>query len=302
MADVASVMAIIISIIAILIAIGAVIFAFVKEPSTPPQGPSGSTGPTGPSKGPIGPKGDTGSTGPTGLRGLQGIQGIQGTQGIQGLTGPTGPRGLEGIQGIQGIQGTQGNTGSTGPTGLIGLQGTQGIQGNTGPTGPVFTNIFGWAVRNQAADVFKIPKYVNPESLTSVDLDRLGDFNGAGWSISNGGLRVPITGKYYVSYNITTEILAKEGKNLPINFGVSLNSVSSIISGSQLVTKFHTDVHTVTQGVDFYVTLNAGSVIYVIATVDEENYAAIPSSTKCNDKPCVLGPVTTCNLIAELVL
>jgi hypothetical protein len=288
MADIATVMAIIISIVAILIAIGAIILAYVRPGPSGAQGnkgPSGSTGPTGPSQGPKGDTGYTGPTGHTGPRGLQGIQGVIGPKGDTGYTGSTGPRGIQGIQGAQGIQGIMGPT------------------GYTGPTGPKQSRIYGWGVRDKTVDEMIIPKYVNPESLKAVELDRVGNSSGSGWDIVNGGLKIPLEGLYYISYNITITMLAREGNNHPINFGVALDKPSNIINGSQLVTEFHTDVHTVTQGISFYAEIGQESILYVIACAgDDVKYAAIPSSTICKGKPYVLGPVVTCNLIAELII
>lgn len=99
-------------------------------------------------------------------------------------------------------------------------------------------------------------------------------------------------------------MMATSGQNYPINFGVALNTFDNIIAGSRFVTEFHTDDHELTQTFNFYANLNVGDTIWVIACAGTDgSYAVIPSNTvDLHGNPYVLGNVTTCSIVAELIM
>lgn len=207
--------------------------------------------------------------------------------------------------GPAGPAGPKGTPGSTGPTGP-----SQGPKGDTGPTGPrgatgssSGSNSLAWILRSGVTGNTVIPQFVNLQTLQPVTCDRVGFSRGSGWELDRGGLKVPSTGTYYVTYSCTIAMIATSGENFPINFGVALNSFGNIIAGSRFVTEFHTDDHELTQTFNFYVNLNAGDTIWVIACAGSDvSYAVIPSNTvDLHGNAYVLGPVTTCSITAELL-
>jgi len=268
MADTTTVIAIVISIIAILIAIGAIVFTLTRTTQQGPIGPQGSTGTTG-ATGPTGPsQGPTGPTGPS-----------------QGPTGPTGERG------------TQGNTGALGPVGPTGERGIQGVTGETGPTGPRNIVSIGWAARRTTANTMNITSAINPVRLDTLILG-----SDLGYGLSEGGLRVPVTGRYRITYSCTISIVATSGSNYPINIAL-VTQTNIVVPGTNMVVEFHTDVHEVTQGITVFSDLSVNDILVVAAvTGTNNNYAVIPSSTvNMSGNPYPFGSVATCSIIAELI-
>lgn len=275
MADPITTLAITLAIIAVLLAIGAIILAYVRPGPAGPQGTpgnSGVTGPTGPSQGP------TGNTGPTGQTGSQ------------GNIGPTGPTGPQGIQGF---------IGNTGPNGIQGVTGSIGV---TGPTGPRSLNPLAHAIRFTQANNYIIPQFFNFDSLVPVTFDLIPYTQGTGWALNNGGLRIPYTGTYKITYSCMLSMIQSSGTNSPINFALAINAFNNLMVASKMVAEFHTDVHELSQQLTIYQNLNAGDTLWVIASSVGLNVAVVPSSVyDSTGNAYSLGNVTTCDIIVELL-
>ncbi|MCY7695335.1 collagen-like protein, partial [Bacillus altitudinis] len=197
---------------------------------TGPTGATGSTGVTGPT-GATGPTGVTGPTGATGPTGVTGPTGATGSTGVTGATGSTGPTGATGSTGV---------TGSTGPTGVTGLT---GATGDTGPTGTSLTTNSMYASNTSGSTVLVVL------GGTAVTLPNNQSLDGFTVSGGNTVFTVPVSGRYFITYQINTNASLLAGARV-INNGTPI--AGSILSPA---------LSTSTYNVSLVTTLAAGNQI-----------------------------------------
>ena len=202
-----------------------------QQGSVGTQGFQGSQGFQG-QQGFIGLQGIQGFQGQQGFIGLQGIQGFQGqqgsvgNQGSQGFQGQQGFIGLQGIQGIQGIQGFQGFQGQQGQQGSVGTQGFQGDQGFQGFQGRGVTPTYVTAYRDgSSSGAISLGTTTTTVPLVSTSIAAA---SSGSWSISGGGLVVPVAGVYEIYYNLMVT-----GMSTSANVSATLVQGLSNISASQ---------------------------------------------------------------------
>ncbi|MFE0613042.1 BclA C-terminal domain-containing protein, partial [Bacillus altitudinis] len=207
--------------------------------STGVTGPTGSTGSTGPT----GVTGATGSTGSTGVTGPTGATGATGPTGVTGPTGATGPTGVTGSTGATGSTGVTGPTGATGSTGVTGPTGSTGPTGATGPTGTSFTTNSMYASNTSGSTVLVVL------GGTAVTLPNNQSLDGFTVSGGNTVFTVPVSGRYFITYQVNTSAALLAGTRV-INNGTP-------IAGSILTPALSTS----TYNVSLITTLAAGNQI-----------------------------------------
>lgn len=185
-----------------------------------PPGPQGPQGPAGPA-GPQGAAGPAGPQGPAGVVGPQGPAGPQGPTGPAGLVGATGPAGLAGV------------TGATGPTGSAGIEGLAGPTGPTGPAGPA--GVAGEVVTANSMSASNtssvtIGVILGGTSVPLPDAQNLDAFTANG---SNTSFTVPVTGRYYITYNIDLTLALAVGSRITVNGNPLAGSEVQPLLGTQ---------------------------------------------------------------------
>ncbi|MFI8626259.1 collagen-like protein, partial [Bacillus altitudinis] len=218
---------------------------------TGPTGATGSTGVTGPTgaTGSTGITGPTGATGSTGVTGATGATGSTGVTGATGSTGPTGATGSTGVTGPTGATGTTGATGSTGVTGATGATGPTGVTGSTGatgdtgPTGTSLTTNSMYASNTSGNTVLVVL------GGTAVTLPNNQSLDGFTVSGGNTVFTVPVSGRYFITYQVNTSAALLAGTRV-INNGTP-------IAGSILTPALSTS----TYNVSLITTLAAGNQI-----------------------------------------
>lgn len=225
------------------------------EGPTGPVGPAGTFGPPGKigATGPAGAKGPEGTNGANGINGQNGAPGPVGPTGAVGPRGPTGPTGTSGTDGADGVQGPQGPVGATGATGPTGPTGPTGLTGATGPTGATGAaggdgtslDFAQFVTKTAQANIAAaaaggVGGVVN---LALIGPDAYGDFG-----LSGGGVEVPSTGDYQITYSVNPSgaallTLAANGTLIPntafgdsISFGVIFGNVIVSLDAGDVVT------------------------------------------------------------------
>ncbi len=157
------------------------------------------------------------------------MQGALDASPMQGPTGPTGPTGPQGPAGPAG-----GPAGPAGATGAAGADGATGPAGPTGPTGPNVTATSAYAASSRG-DVVSVILGGTPVPLPDNQLLSPGiTVNGA-----NDTFTVNETGRYQISYKITTATPLIGGSRLMIN-GAPNNA--SDIAPSLSLNRFASDI------------------------------------------------------------
>ncbi|MEK4335216.1 BclA C-terminal domain-containing protein [Bacillus sp. FSL K6-1106] len=190
--------------------------------------------------------GPTGATGPTGVTGATGATGATGPTGVTGSTGVTGPTGATGSTGVTGPTGATGSTGVTGPTGATGptgVTGSTGATGDTGPTGTSLTTNSMYASNTSGSTVLVVL------GGTAVTLPNNQSLDGFTVSGGNTVFTVPVSGRYFITYQVNTSAALLAGTRV-INNGTP-------IAGSILTPALSTS----TYNVSLITTLAAGNQI-----------------------------------------
>ncbi|KML62004.1 hypothetical protein VL19_08380, partial [Bacillus stratosphericus] len=185
----------------------------------------------------------TGATGSTGSTGLTGATGSTGSTGPTGVTGPTGATGSTGITGPTGATGSTGATGTTGATGPTGVTGPTGATGDTGPTGTSLTTNSMYASNTSGSTVLVVL------GGTAVTLPNNQSLDGFTVSGGNTVFTVPVSGRYFITYQVNTNAALLAGTRV-INNGTP-------IAGSILTPALSTS----TYNVSLITTLAAGNQI-----------------------------------------
>ena len=220
------------------------------------DGNTGATGVTG-NTGATGVNGAQGNTGVTGATGVTGNTGATGAQGITGVTGVTGNTGATGVQGNTGATGAQGNTGVTGATGVTGntgVTGATGAQGNTGATGATGST----GATGIVYDVTLISSSVFTINNTGNVTISLNSSSSGSWVLSSGGVIVPTSGMYIISYSFMVSMPT----NTEISGGLFQNNTiisNTIFTKSNFATVSSPDIYTI-QGT-LTVNLTSGQIL-----------------------------------------
>ncbi|MEH7762822.1 collagen-like protein, partial [Bacillus pumilus] len=151
-----------------------------------------------------------------------------------GLTGVTGPTGSTGSTGV---------TGSTGSTGLTGVTGATGSTGITGPTGTIVTANSMYASNTSGSTVLVVL------GGTAVSLPNNQSLDGFTASGGNTIFTVPVSGRYFITYQVNT--------NAALLAGTRLVNSGSAIPGSILTPALSAS----TYNVSLITTLAAGNQI-----------------------------------------
>jgi len=169
-----------------------------------------------------------------------------------------------------------------GPAGPTGATGATGASGTTRSVNPI-----GWMTRTNQ------PELEIPDTITTVILDKVDNYNGATWTLNtNGEAIVPFDGTYKITYSCTVDVIQSSGDNYPVFFTLNNNGQ---VSGSQYIVEFHTDIHEVTQGLTVIANLTAGSTIFIQTQGGTAGRYAIPASTTD------FGQIPTASLLIELI-
>lgn len=136
--------------------------------------------------------------------------------------GPTGPTGETGA------------TGPTGVTGITGVTGATGVTGVTGPTGPIVTANSMYASNTTGSTILVI---LGGTLIPLPSNQSLGTFtvNGA-----NTVFTVPVTGRYYLTYQINPTASLLAGSRLLLNGSTPIPS--SIITPALSISSYNNDV------------------------------------------------------------
>nr|WP_235701334.1 hypothetical protein [Bacillus altitudinis] len=172
-----------------------------------------------------------------------GITGPTGATGSTGVTGPTGATGSTGITGPTGATGSTGATGTTGATGPTGVTGPTGATGATGPTGTSLTTNSMYASNTSGSTVLVVL------GGTAVTLPNNQSLDGFTVSGGNTVFTVPVSGRYFITYQVNTSAALLAGTRV-INNGTP-------IAGSILTPALSTS----TYNVSLITTLAAGNQI-----------------------------------------
>ncbi|WP_437435419.1 BclA C-terminal domain-containing protein, partial [Bacillus pumilus] len=151
-----------------------------------------------------------------------------GSTGLTGSTGPTGPTGSTGPTGL---------TGSTGPTGPTGLT------GSTGPTGSSLTTNSMYASNTSGSTVLVVL------GGTAVSLPNNQSLDGFTVSGGNTVFTVPVSGRYFITYQVNTNAALLAGTRV-INNGIPIPG--SILSPALSIANYNVSLIT---------TLSAGNQI-----------------------------------------
>ncbi|WP_353096743.1 hypothetical protein [Tissierella praeacuta] len=122
-----------------------------------------------------------------------------GQQGPQGPAGPAGPQGAAGPAGPQG------------PAGVVGPQGPQGPAGPAGVAGEVVT-INSMSASNTSSVTIGV--ILGGTSVPLPDAQNLDAFTADG---TNTSFTVPVTGRYYINYNIDLTVALAVGSRITVN-------------------------------------------------------------------------------------
>ncbi|MES9766593.1 BclA C-terminal domain-containing protein, partial [Bacillus altitudinis] len=160
-----------------------------------------------------------------------------------GLTGSTGATGSTGVTGPTGSTGSTGVTGPTGSTGPTGATGPTGVTGDTGPTGTSFTTNSMYASNTSGSTVLVVL------GGTAVTLPNNQSLDGFTVSGGNTVFTVPVSGRYFITYQVNTSAALLAGTRV-INNGTP-------IAGSILTPALSTS----TYNVSLITTLAAGNQI-----------------------------------------
>lgn len=181
---------------------------------------------------------DEGIPGPPGPPGEQGPQGEPGPIGPVGPTGDTGPAGPTGPKGDTGSAGPIGPKGDTGPTGLT------GPKGDTGPPGPPGTSVTNNSMYASNTVGSTIAVLLGGTNIPLPNNQSLGGFTVNG---GNNTFTVPASGRYYITYQMSTTVALLAGSRIMLNG-------STVIPGSIVSPA----VSTSSYNNDLIVSLNAG--------------------------------------------
>ncbi|PAD19891.1 collagen-like triple helix repeat-containing protein [Terribacillus saccharophilus] len=111
------------------------------------------------------------------------------------MTGTTGATGEPGITGTTGATGEPGITGITGATGETGITGTTGL---TGATGEVVTASSMYAANTIGSTILVLL------GGTNIPLPSAQNLDGFTYNAGAATFTVPVTGRYYIAYQINT--------------------------------------------------------------------------------------------------
>ncbi|KJF46970.1 BclA C-terminal domain-containing protein, partial [Bacillus altitudinis] len=163
--------------------------------------------------------------------------------GATGSTGVTGLTGATGSTGVTGSTGATGPTGVTGATGATGATGSTGATGDTGPTGTSLTTNSMYASNTSGSTVLVVL------GGTAVTLPNNQSLDGFTVSGGNTVFTVPVSGRYFITYQINTNASLLAGARV-INNGTPI--AGSILSPA---------LSTSTYNVSLITTLAAGNQI-----------------------------------------
>jgi hypothetical protein len=151
-----------------------------------------------------------------------------------GTNGPTGETGPTGATGPTGENGATGSTGETGPTGTNGATGATGPTGETGPTGTSLTANSMYASNTIGSAIVVI---LGGTSVPLPNNQSLGGFTANG---ANTIFTVPVTGRYYLTYQISTTVSLLAGARLMLNGTTPIPG--SIVSPAVAASSYNNDL------------------------------------------------------------
>ncbi|GAF09424.1 flagellar hook-length control protein FliK [Paenibacillus pini JCM 16418] len=172
------------------------------------------------------------------------MNGVTGATGLSGVTGATGLNGVTGATGLNGATGATGVNGVTGATGVNGVTGATGLNGVTGATGTSATSNSMYASNTSGATIVVLL------GGTSVALPNNQILDGFTVDGSNTTFTVPVSGLYYVTYNLNTTASLLSNTRVLLNGSTQIPG--SVLSPALAVTQFNNS---------FMVNLTAGNTL-----------------------------------------
>ncbi|WP_342512034.1 hypothetical protein MKY34_15545 [Sporosarcina sp. FSL K6-1522] len=163
-----------------------------------------------------------------------GTAGPTGATGATGSTGATGPTGATGSIGVTGPTGATGSIGITGPTGATGSIGVTGPTGATGPTGTSVTSNSMYASNTTGSTIVVLL------GGTSIPLPNNQSLDGFTVNGANTTFTVPSTGRYYVTYQISTTVSLLASSRLLLNGSTPIPG--SIVSPALAASSYNNDL------------------------------------------------------------
>ncbi|MEH7800040.1 collagen-like protein, partial [Bacillus pumilus] len=127
----------------------------------------------------------------------------------------TGPTGSTGQTGVTGPTGVTGSSGSTGVTGATGITGPTGVTGLTGSTGPIVTANSMYASNTSGSTVLVV---LGGAAVSLPNNQSLDGFTASG---GNTIFTVPVSGRYFITYQVNTSAALLAGTRL-INSGSAI--------------------------------------------------------------------------------
>lgn len=171
--------------------------------------------------------------------GIPGPPGPPGEPGPQGEPGPIGPAGPTGDTGPAGPTGPKGDTG--GPTGMTGPKGDTGPVGPTGPPGTSVTSQSMYASNTVGSTIAVL---LGGTNIPLPNNHSLGGFTVNG---GNNTFTVPASGRYYITYQMSTTVALLAGSRIMLNGSTAIPG--SIVSPAVSTSSYNNDL---------IVSLNAG--------------------------------------------